>query len=162
MAILSAVGGSWHACPVTTTPELLADYLRRNPPPAYGPTADLTSWHGAERYGIPSIGHQFLQPPPTRDERVRAVADHYLADAEFRSLQLADWLQTPDGQLFERAVALAMPSPFSVDLAIVVDGLKLAARLQQEGDQRQARRIALGVVLAGAAVLLLALASGER
>jgi len=77
---------------------------------------------------------------------VDQFAKDLVADAEFRSLQLGTWLGTTDGEVIETAVGMAIPPIYRPEYDLAVDGLKLAARLQQQADQEMAGRVALSVL----------------
>jgi hypothetical protein len=75
------------------------------------------------------------------------VAQWLLADAEFRALKLGNWLKTPDGEFFEEAVSMLLPTPYAQDAELLMEALKLAVGLQQaEARAKIAGAIALGGV----------------
>lgn len=113
----------------------IVDYLRRRAtfiPNVYGHPWGRTAWQ---------------QPLPTVDQ----FAQGLVADAEFRSLQLGTWLGTTDGEVIETAVGMVIPPIYKPEYELAVDGLKLAARLQQQAGQEMAGKVALSVV--GASLL---------
>jgi hypothetical protein len=77
---------------------------------------------------------------------VEQFAKDLVADAEFRSLQLGTWLGTTDGEVIETAVGMVIPPFYRPEYDLAVDGLKLAARLQQQQGQQVAERVALFTV----------------
>ncbi len=77
---------------------------------------------------------------------VEQFAKDLLADTEFRSLQLGTWLGTTDGEVIETAVGWVIPPFYRPEYDLAVDGLKLAARLQQQEGQQVAGRVALFTV----------------
>jgi len=80
---------------------------------------------------------------------VEDYAQLLLSDAEFRSLQVGNWLGTTDGQIISQAVAQVLP-PFSrTEYDFVVSGLTLAANLQAEEGQQVAGKVALSVIGVG-------------
>jgi|1186.fasta_scaffold26849_2 hypothetical protein len=121
-----------------TKDELLADFLSRYEVPGirrvqpYGP------------YRFLSVPQPYYLQPETSSE---AVAENLLAIAEFRALQLGTWLGTTDGQRIAQAVEMVTPPIYRPDVVLLVDGLKLAAEIQQREGQKIAGALALGVVL---------------
>jgi hypothetical protein len=92
----------------------------------------------------PAFGARYGMAPSTVEELARI----FLADAEFKAIQLGGYLETPDGQLLARAVQLALPYPYRAQVAFVVAALELAADLQ-----RKEKRVNAGVVLVAATLL---------
>lgn len=86
-----------------------------------------------------------LQPLPTTEQ----FAKDLLADAEFRSLQLGTWLGTTNGEVITTAVGMVIPPIYKPEFDLAVDGLKRAARLQQNEGQQVAGKVAVSVVGAG-------------
>ncbi|HVC99851.1 MAG TPA: hypothetical protein VNG93_01725 [Candidatus Dormibacteraeota bacterium] len=93
-------------------------------------------------YGHPWGRTAWQQPLPSVDQLAKAL----VADAEFRSLQLGTWLGTTDGEVIETAVGTVIPPIYRHEYDVAVDGLKLAARLQQQAGQEVAGKVALSVV----------------
>lgn len=85
----------------------------------------------------------------------RQLADEFLNDADFRALQLGTWLRTPDGAALADAVVLVIPPEYRTVFNLAVEGLKLAADAQAQGDRNNAAKLAGGVVLAGLCLALL-------
>lgn len=77
------------------------------------------------------------------------VAQSLLADAEFRSLRLGNWLNSPSGELVAEAVAYVVPTALQPEFGLIVDGLKLAADLQQARGRKQIGAVSVGLVLVG-------------
>jgi hypothetical protein len=77
---------------------------------------------------------------------VEQFARNLVPDAEFRSLQLGTWLGTTDGEVIETAVGMVIPPFYRPEYELAVDGLKMAARLQQQEGQQVAERVALFTV----------------
>jgi len=77
---------------------------------------------------------------------VEQFAQDLVADAEFRSLQLGTWLGTTDGEVIGTAVGMVIPPIYKPEYDLAVDGLKLAARLQQQAGQEVAGKVALSIV----------------
>lgn len=120
----------------------IADFLRRRItfiPNTYGHPWGRTAWQ---------------QQLPTVEQFAKDLA----ADAEFRSLQIGTWLGTTDGEVIETAVGMVIPPFYRPEYDMAVDGLKLAARLQQQQGQQVAERVALftvGASLLAAGVVVL-------
>lgn len=111
----------------------IADFLRRRVtfiPDMYRHPWGRTAWQ---------------QPLPS----VEQFGKDLVADAEFRSLQLGTWLGTTDGEIIETAVGMVIPPIYKPEYDLAVDGLKLAARLQQQAGQEVAGKVALSIVGAG-------------
>ena len=105
-------------------------------------------------YGYPWGRIAWQQQLPT----VEQFAKDLVADAEFRSLQTRDMLGTTDGEVIETAVGMVIPPFYRPEYDLAVDGLKLAARLQQQEGQQAAGRVALftvGASLLAAGVVVL-------
>jgi hypothetical protein len=77
---------------------------------------------------------------------VEQFAKDLVADAEFRSLQLGTWLGTTDGEVIEAAVGMVIPPIYKPEYDLAVNGLKLAARMQQQAGQEVAGKVALSIV----------------
>jgi hypothetical protein len=82
-----------------------------------------------------------LDPRPSPPQ----LASELLAIAEFRSLQLGTWLQTPDGAAIRQAVELVSPPFLQTDIDLLVDALTIAAKLQRR-HQQIAGLVAVGAV----------------
>lgn len=91
-----------------------------------------------------------MQPAMASAYTAAQIAGALLADAEFRALKLGTWLNTPSGELLAEAVTLLTPQPYSEDMDLLVDALRLAAQRQQE-EARQ--KLAVGM-LGGAALAI--------
>src|SRR5271157_2105476 len=77
---------------------------------------------------------QYASPGWPADRRSpEELASALLADAEFAEVGLADWLNSPDGQLIETAVGRVLPMPQAIEFQVLVDALTLAAQAQQRG-----------------------------
>ncbi len=108
----------------------IADFLRRRItflPNTSGHPWGRTAW----QQQLPTVEH---------------FAKDLVADAEFRSLQLGTWLGTTDGEVIETAVGMVIPPFYRPEYDLAVDGLKLAARLQQQQGQQVAERVAIFTV----------------
>src|SRR6185437_15720892 len=78
------------------------------------------------------------------------VAGELVRDTEFRALQLGTFLNTPTGDFVEQAVALAVPTAFAPEFGLLVDAVKLAAKLQQSEARGNVVLTAIGAVVVGA------------
>jgi hypothetical protein len=76
------------------------------------------------------------------------------ADATFQALRLGGWLNTPDGEFISKAVGAFMPWPYHPAYKLLVDGLREAARLQQQGKRQAAANTATVTLLVGAVMLI--------
>ncbi len=88
------------------------------------------------------------QPLPTREELARSL----LADAEFQSLKLGNWLTSPSGEVIAQIVAEVVPSTLEPEFELIVDGLKLAADLQKTNGRAQIGVGSLLLLFAGLVV----------
>jgi len=61
----------------------------------------------------------------------QTLAAAYLADEEFRALELGSWLGSPTGAFIAEAVALVIPAALQPEFNLIVDALKLAADRQK-------------------------------
>jgi len=93
-------------------------------------------------YGHPWGRTAWQQPLPSVDQFAKKLVD----GASFRSLQLGTWLGTTDGEVIETAVGMAIPPIYRREYDLAVDGLKLAACLQQQAAQEMAGKLALSVL----------------
>lgn len=126
---------------MTTQNELSAFVVRR-----FGPQVGVTQpWTG--QLSRPAVG----RPPTSSAEDVAGFLVH---DAEFRSLQLGTWLNSPDGQLITAAVEVALPPPFNREVRVVAEGMRLAAEAQRREGQQTAGALSLAALCAGAAAII--------
>ncbi|MHB8394334.1 MAG: hypothetical protein ACYDC5_07510 [Candidatus Dormibacteria bacterium] len=88
------------------------------------------------------------QPLPTREQ----LAQSLLADAEFQSLKLGNWLNSPSGEAIAQIVAEVVPSTLQPEFGLIVDGLKLAADLQKTNGRAQIGVGSLVLLFAGLVV----------
>jgi hypothetical protein len=87
------------------------------------------------------------------------IAEALFADAEFRALKLGTFLNTPDGQLLAAAVEALTPPPYRDDIALLVEALQLAAKMQHDAARET---FVKGVVVAlGVGAIAAALANGN-
>jgi hypothetical protein len=87
-------------------------------------------------------------PLPTLEQ----AGAELVRNTEFRALQLGTFLNTPTGEFFEEAVALAVPRAFAPEFGLLVDALKLAAKLQQGEARGNVILTAIGAVAIGVIV----------
>lgn len=78
----------------------------------------------------------------------------FLDDAQFRALALANWLNTPSGEVFADVVARVLPPSYEPIFTVTVDALQFAAREQTFEGRRRAAALALGVATVGVMVAL--------
>ena len=117
----------------------LTDYLTRF-------TAD---W---PRYGVPR--YYPAQQPVSDTRSAQEIAEELFADAEFKALKLGTFLNTPDGQLLAAAAEAITPLPYRQDLALLIDALQLAAKMQQDAARETLVKGAM-VVFGTAAIVAL-------
>ncbi len=91
------------------------------------------------------------QLPPLEQFR-RELVD----DTEFQALKLGDWLGTTDGQTIAEAVSAVIPPVYGPAYELAVTGLTLAAEDQAKAGRETAGAIALGSLLVGGAVAVIA------
>lgn len=91
---------------------------------------------------------------PTPEELGRELFDL----AESQALQLGTWLATTDGEIVTRSVEAVIPPYLRPDIELLVEGLKWAARLQQQKGRQFAGSVAVAVLVGS--VLLMALSLG--
>jgi hypothetical protein len=97
-----------------------------------------------------------LQPAMSSAYTAAQIAEALLADSEFRALKLGTWLNTPSGELLTEAVMLLAPQPYSEDLELLIDALRIAAQRQQEEARQK-----LAVGLLGGAALAIAIGASR-
>lgn len=114
--------------------EQIAAYLRANPP---FPLVTAPPSHYAR---LPGYG-----PPqrPTAEE----IGNWLLQDAEFRALELGNWLGTTDGAIIAGAVERFLPPLYRQDAELLIAALKFSAALQQAEGREAAGRWALGSIV---------------
>jgi hypothetical protein len=71
------------------------------------------------------------QPAMAYQVTPEALADDLISNAQFRALQLGTWLNRPDAELITAAVQAITPPPYSQDIELLVEALKLAAQAQR-------------------------------
>jgi hypothetical protein len=124
----------------------LAEYLDRRVQWQRSPL-----WYGSVSPLRPRVGGFLYESRPTAEQLAREL----VADAEFQSLRLGTWLSTPEGELFARTVEMVAPPFYRQDAELLVEALKLAAKLQQRNE-----RLAGGVLIGAAVVIGLSLGRG--
>jgi len=82
------------------------------------------------------------------------IAAHLFANAEFRSLQLGTWLNTPNSQRIAAAVENLTPPLYREDIHLLTDAVTVAAKMQHDAGRERA--LAAGLVLAVGGALLAA------
>ena len=104
----------------------------------------------------PGAGYRYFFAPyylppqslPTKEE----LAHSLLADAEFQSLKLGNWLNSPSGEVIAQIVAEVVPSTLQPEFGLIVDGLKLAADVQKTNGRAQIGVGSLVLLFAGLVV----------
>jgi hypothetical protein len=127
--------------------EQIAAYVRGNPP------FPLVAAPPPHYVRLPGYG-----PPqrPTAEE----IGRWFLRDADFRALELGNWLGTTEGEIIAGAVESFLPPIYRQDAELLVDALKFAADLQETEGREVAGAWALGsIVVAG--ILWLGIKSGR-
>lgn len=109
------------------------------------------TWERGYAYGYrqPRPASYYLMARPEAEDLGRQL----LEVAEAEGLKLGTWLGTTDGETFTAAVEMVSPPFFREDVELLVDGLKFAAKLQQEKRQQEAGVVAVASL--GLFVLLL-------
>jgi hypothetical protein len=90
-------------------------------------------------YRQPRPASYYLAPRPSAED----LGQQLLAVAEAEGLKLGTWLSTTDGETLTAAVEMVSPPFFREDVELLVDGLKFAAKLQQEKRQQEAGLVAI-------------------
>lgn len=124
----------------------LAAYLRQRAPDA--------------SYGHPGYWINVRIGPGWSLDTVEALAETFLADADFQALRLGRWLGTPQGHLIAAAVEMGLPYPYREFSHLFVAALTRAAELQAAQQKDKARSHLL--VAAGALALTLAALVGRN
>jgi hypothetical protein len=101
-----------------------------------------------------SLASRCRPPLMAHIHTAQEIAAHLFADAQFRSLQLGTWLDTPNGELIAAAVEAVTPPPYREDIQLLVEAVTLAAKMQQDAGRERA--VAAGLVLAFGSALLAA------
>jgi hypothetical protein len=107
--------------------------------------------HGFDRY--------YSAQPVSAMHTAQQIAEELFADAEFKALKLGTFLNTPDGQLLASAVEAITPMPYRQDVALLIDALQLAAKMQQDA-AREA--LVKGAMVAIGAAAVVALVNGSN
>ena len=80
------------------------------------------------------------------------IAEQLLASAAFRALRLGTWLSTPKGEFITAAVEALTPPLYQMDVNLLIDAVKLAAKAQQREAREKAVSIGLVVAIGGALI----------
>lgn len=118
----------------------LAAYLRQRAPDA--------------SYGHSGYWMNVQLGPGWSVDTVEALAETFLADADFLVMRLETFFGTPEGHLLAAAVESSLPYPYRQYSHLFVVAISRAAQLQAEQQKDKARSYAL--VAAAVAVLALA------
>jgi hypothetical protein len=106
-------------------------------------------------YGHSHYWVNVLLGPGWSSETVEALAESFLADAEFRALRLGTWLTTPDGRVVAATVEHALPYPYRQYSQLFVLAITRAAESQAAHERDKARNL---VLAAGGVLVLVAVA----
>jgi hypothetical protein len=139
------------------------DRILQDPAPRTGPT------DSAARHALTAFLDEFVdgwprQPQPfgglyplRRPEVARQftpeqISEQLLTSAEFRALRLGTWLSTPKGEFITAAVEALTPPLYQMDVSLLIDAIKLAAKAQQREAREKAVGIGLVVAIGGALI----------
>jgi len=81
------------------------------------------------------------------------IAAELARDADFSTIRLAGWLQTPDGAVITQIVQSVLPYPYGYGAEVLADAVQIAARQCTRNERLQV--MAVGVGIAVVAVLVL-------
>jgi len=90
--------------------------------------------------------------PPIEGPSAAELAGQLLATAEYRGLGLGSWLGTPEGEFFTGAVEAVSPPFYRQDEELLVEALKLAAKMRSR-NRRMAGAMALGGIALGVVLI---------
>lgn len=107
----------------------LAAYLRQRAPDA--------------SYGHPGYWMNVQLGPGWSSDTVEALAETFVADADFQALRLGRWLGTPEGHLIAATVEMGLPYPYRQYSQLFVLALTRAAELQAAQQKDKAKSYAL-------------------
>jgi hypothetical protein len=108
---------------------------------------------GWPRQPVPFGGVYPLRRPPVAQQFTpEQTAEQLLASAAFRALRLGTWLSTPKGEFITAAVEALAPPLYQMDIELLIDAIKLAARAQQREARERAVGIGLVVAIGGALI----------
>jgi hypothetical protein len=116
-------------------------------------TAEIASFLNgfiARRPGVSGTAEAWPQPIGWFVERptVQELADELSTDAEFRALQLADFFNSPNGELIAAGVRLVIPEAYAADFGLFVEAMKLAAQSQRRVGPKLAGLAAATIIAA--------------
>ena len=89
----------------------------------------------------------YRRPQPSAEN----LAEAFVTDVGFRTLQLGNWLRSPDGALIEAAVIALLPPAAQPEARLITSALKIAAKQQERVGVETASKI-VGTVVVGALV----------
>jgi hypothetical protein len=108
-------------------------------------------------YGHPGYWVNMRLGPGWSEETVEALAETFLADAEFQGLRLGTWLGTPEGRVIAATVEHGLPYPYRAYSRLFILALTRAAEAQAAHEQEKVRNwtlVAGGVLVVAAAAFL--------
>lgn len=134
---------------MTDKQQQIASYVSRNR--SLGPYATQARATGAMVPPHAWLHAMRRQLPPLEQFRRELVED-----TEFQALKLGGWLGTTDGPIIAEAVSVVIPPVYGPAYELALSGLTLAAEDQAKAGRETAGAIALGTILVGGAVALVA------
>ena len=148
---------------ITGVARTTIDRVLQDPAPRTGPVdgparRELTAFlaefiDGWPRQPEPFGGLYPLRRPPVAQQFTpEQIAEQLLASAAFRALRLGTWLSTPRGEFITAAVEALVPPLYQMDIDLLIDAVKLAARAQQREAREKAVGIGLVVAIGGALI----------
>jgi hypothetical protein len=91
--------------------------------------------------------------PAWHQRSAEDIAAELAADADFGTIRLAGWLQSPDGALIIQIVQSVLPYPYNYGADVLADAIQIAAR--QRTERQRTRTLVGGLAVAALAVFLL-------
>jgi hypothetical protein len=82
------------------------------------------------------------------------VADLPLTESDLLAVDLATWLNGPDGQLITAVVEWVLPGPQHAQVQLLVSAVTLVAEARQRQQRAVASRVAVGVLVGALLVVL--------
>lgn len=91
--------------------------------------------------------------PAWHQRSAEDIAAELAADADFDTIRLAGWLQTPDGALIAQIVQSVLLYPYNYGADVLADAIQIAAR--QRTERQRGLTLVGGLALAALVVFLL-------
>jgi hypothetical protein len=148
---------------ITGVARTTIDRVLQDPSPRTGPVDSaarraLTAFLGEFTDGWPRQPVQFgglyplRRPPVAQQFTPEQLAEQLLASTAFRALRLGTWLSTPKGEFIAAAIEALVPPLYQMDIDLLIDAVKLAAKAQQREARDKAVGIGLVVAIGGALI----------